>query len=59
MARNGQMALGLYVLQAGYIEGAWRDPSVPVTGGVDIDHYAHLASLAEGAAFHLVGRNAR
>ncbi|MDF0581951.1 LLM class flavin-dependent oxidoreductase [Bradyrhizobium yuanmingense] len=54
MARNGEMALGLYVLQAGYIEGAWRDPSVPRTGGVDIDHYAHLAALAEGAAFHFV-----
>ncbi|MEY9981566.1 FMN-dependent oxidoreductase (nitrilotriacetate monooxygenase family) [Bradyrhizobium yuanmingense] len=54
MARNGEMALGLYVLQAGYIEGAWRDPSVPKTGGVDIDHYAHLAALAEGAAFHFV-----
>lgn len=38
----------------GYIEGAWRDPSVPETGGVDIDHYAHLAALAEGAAFHFV-----
>jgi len=54
MARNGQMALGLYVLQAGYIEGAWRDPSVPETGGVDIDHYAHLTALAEDAAFHFV-----
>ncbi|WFU62524.1 LLM class flavin-dependent oxidoreductase [Bradyrhizobium brasilense] len=54
MARNGEMALGLYVLQAGYIEGAWRDPSVPETGGVNIDHYAHLAALAEGAAFHFV-----
>jgi len=54
MPRNGQMALGLYVLQAGYIEGAWRDPSVPVTGGVEIDHYAHLAALAEDAAFHFV-----
>ncbi|WP_027575575.1 LLM class flavin-dependent oxidoreductase [Bradyrhizobium sp. WSM1743] len=54
MARDGKMALGLYVLQAGYIEGAWRDPSVPETGGVDIDHYAHLAALAEGAAFHFV-----
>ncbi|MGY4408103.1 LLM class flavin-dependent oxidoreductase [Bradyrhizobium sp. USDA 3315] len=54
MARNGEMALGLYVLQAGYIEGAWRDPSVPETGGVDIDHYARLAALAEGAAFHFV-----
>ncbi|MCK1679369.1 LLM class flavin-dependent oxidoreductase [Bradyrhizobium sp. 147] len=54
MARNGEMALGLYVLQAGYIEGAWRDPSVPETGGVDIEHYARLTALAEGAAFHFV-----
>lgn len=54
MARKGEMVLGLYLLQAGYIEGAWRDPSVPETGGVDIDHYAHLAALAEGAGFHFV-----
>lgn len=54
MRRNGEMKLGLYLVQAGYHEGAWRDPSVPVAGGVDIDHYAHLAALAEGAAFHFV-----
>ncbi|MET4484301.1 LLM class flavin-dependent oxidoreductase [Bradyrhizobium sp. F1.13.3] len=54
MQRNDEMALGLYLMQAGYHEGAWRDPSVPVNGGVDIDHYAHLAALAEGAAFHFV-----
>ncbi|WGD51038.1 hypothetical protein QA641_36625 [Bradyrhizobium sp. CB1650] len=27
---------------------------MPETGGVDIDHYAHLAALAKGAAFHFV-----
>jgi len=47
-------ALGLYVLQAGYIEGAWRDPSVPERGGIEIDHYAHLEGLAERAAFHFI-----
>lgn len=54
MRRNDQMTLGLYLVQAGYHEGAWRDPSAPADGGVDIDHYAHLATLAEGAAFHFV-----
>ncbi|MCC8948199.1 LLM class flavin-dependent oxidoreductase [Bradyrhizobium sp. Arg62] len=54
MQRNGEMKLGLFLVQAGYSEGAWRDPSVPANGGVDIDHYANLSALAEGAAFHFV-----
>ncbi|WP_213256658.1 LLM class flavin-dependent oxidoreductase [Bradyrhizobium sp. sBnM-33] len=57
MRRNEQMKLGVFLLQAGHNEGAWRDPSVPASGGVDIDHYAHLAALAEGAAFHFVFLN--
>ncbi|WGS19181.1 MULTISPECIES: LLM class flavin-dependent oxidoreductase [unclassified Bradyrhizobium] len=56
MRRNDEMALGVMVLQAGLHESAWRDPSVPVNGGVDIDHSAHLASLAEAAAFHFIFR---
>lgn len=52
--RNDQMKLGLFLVQAGYHDGAWRDPSVPANGGVDIDHYAHLAALVEDAAFHFV-----
>lgn len=54
MQRNGELTLGLYLIQAGYNEGAWRDPSVPADGGVDVNHYAHLAALAEAAAFHFV-----
>lgn len=54
MRRNDQMKLGVFLLQAGNHEGAWLDPGVPANGGVDIDHYAHLASLAEGAAFHFI-----
>lgn len=54
MARNDEMKLGLYLARMGYHEGAWRDPSVPANGGVNIDHCAHLAALAEGAAFHFV-----
>lgn len=54
MRQNDEMKLGLFLVQAGYHEGAWRDPGVPANGGVDIDHYAHLAALAESAAFHFV-----
>ncbi|WP_082654099.1 LLM class flavin-dependent oxidoreductase [Bradyrhizobium pachyrhizi] len=54
MQKNDEMKLGLFLVQAGYNEGAWRDPSVPANGGVDIDHYTHLAALAEDAAFHFV-----
>lgn len=57
MRRNEQMKLGLFLLQAGHNEGAWRHPSVPANGGVNIDHYAHLAALAEGAAFHFIFLN--
>ncbi|MGL3104475.1 LLM class flavin-dependent oxidoreductase [Bradyrhizobium sp. BR 1432] len=54
MARNGEMALGLFLVQAGYNEGAWRDPTVPANCGVDINYYADMAAIAEGAAFHFV-----
>lgn len=54
MQRNDEMKLGLFLWNTGYHEGAWRDPSAPVNCGVDIDHYAHLAALAERAAFHLI-----
>ncbi|MHB0773986.1 LLM class flavin-dependent oxidoreductase [Bradyrhizobium sp. 1.29L] len=37
-------------------EGAWRNPNVPANGGVDIDFYANIATLAEGAAFHFIFR---
>ncbi|WP_426411832.1 LLM class flavin-dependent oxidoreductase [Bradyrhizobium ganzhouense] len=56
MRRNDEMKLGLYLVQAGYHAGAWRDPSVPAHCGVDIDFYAQMAALAEGAAFHFVFR---
>lgn len=54
MRRSDEMTLGLYLSRAGYHEGAWLDPSVPANGGSDIDRYAHVAALAEGAAFHFV-----
>ncbi|MGY3488075.1 FMN-dependent oxidoreductase (nitrilotriacetate monooxygenase family) [Bradyrhizobium sp. USDA 4011] len=54
MQRHGEMMLGLFLDQAGFHEGAWRDPSAPANGGIDIDHFAHLVALAEGAAFHFV-----
>ncbi|MBP0116043.1 LLM class flavin-dependent oxidoreductase [Bradyrhizobium vignae] len=54
MQRNDEMKLGVFLVQAGFHEAAWRNPSVPANGGVDIDHYAHLAALAEGAAFHFI-----
>lgn len=54
MRRNTEMKLGVMLLQAGYQEGAWRDPSAPAHGGIDVEHYAHLAALAEDAAFHFV-----
>jgi FMN-dependent oxidoreductase (nitrilotriacetate monooxygenase family) len=48
------MKLGVMLLSVGYHESAWRDPSVPSNGGVDIDYYTRLAALAESAAFHFV-----
>ncbi|RWA79576.1 MAG: LLM class flavin-dependent oxidoreductase [Mesorhizobium sp.] len=54
MRRNEEMKLGLYLARAGYHPSAWRDPSAPTGCGLDIDQYAYLAALAEGAAFHFV-----
>ncbi|MCK1516083.1 LLM class flavin-dependent oxidoreductase [Bradyrhizobium sp. 190] len=56
MRRNDEMKLGVMVLQGGSHESAWRDPRVPANGGIDIDYFAHLAALAEGAAFHFIFR---
>ncbi|XSC42575.1 NtaA/DmoA family FMN-dependent monooxygenase [Bradyrhizobium sp. RDT10] len=56
MRRNDEMKLGVMVLPGGSHDSAWRDPSVPADGGVDVDFYAHLAALAEGAAFHFIFR---
>lgn len=54
MHRNDEMKLGLFLWDAGYHEGAWRDPGAPANCGVDFGHYADLAALAECAAFHLI-----
>ncbi|MCP1838590.1 FMN-dependent oxidoreductase (nitrilotriacetate monooxygenase family) [Bradyrhizobium sp. USDA 4524] len=54
MRRNDEMKLGVFLFDAGYHEGAWRDPNVLANCGVDIGHYTHLAALAEGAAFHFI-----
>ncbi|WP_028351665.1 LLM class flavin-dependent oxidoreductase [Bradyrhizobium murdochi] len=56
MRPNDEMKLGVMLLQGGGHETAWRDPSVPANGGVDINHFAHQAALAEGAAFHFLFR---
>ncbi|MCK1516062.1 LLM class flavin-dependent oxidoreductase [Bradyrhizobium sp. 190] len=54
MRRNDEMKLGVMLLSGGYHAGGWRDPNVPANGGVDIDYFAHLAALAEGAAFQFI-----
>ncbi len=48
------MKLGMMLVPTGFNDAAWRDPGVPANGGSNIDHYAHLAALAEGAAFHFI-----
>lgn len=54
MQRNCGMKLGLFLNKVGYHEGAWRDPSVLASGGGGVDHCAHIADIAESAAFHFV-----
>ncbi|WOH57634.1 LLM class flavin-dependent oxidoreductase [Bradyrhizobium sp. BWC-3-1] len=54
MRANDEMKLGLYLARTGYHEGAWRDPRTPVNGGLDLEHAADIAALAEAAAFHFV-----
>lgn len=54
MRRSDEIRLGMMLLSTGFHDGAWRDASVPANGGSNIDHYAHLAALAEGAAFHFI-----
>ncbi|MBB4264028.1 LLM class flavin-dependent oxidoreductase [Bradyrhizobium sp. CIR3A] len=52
--RTDEMTLGVMILQAGCHEAAWRDPSVPANGGIDIDYFSNLASLGERGALHFV-----
>ncbi|MCA1386456.1 MULTISPECIES: LLM class flavin-dependent oxidoreductase [unclassified Bradyrhizobium] len=54
MRADEEMKLGLYLTRAGYHEGAWLDPSVPLSGVGDVERYEELARLAESAAFHFV-----
>ncbi|MGY3582500.1 FMN-dependent oxidoreductase (nitrilotriacetate monooxygenase family) [Bradyrhizobium sp. USDA 4341] len=54
MNRTDKMKLGVFLNQAGYHEGAWRHPTTPVNGGIDINHYAQLAKLGEDAALHFI-----
>ena len=46
-----QMSLGAFLMATGHHVAAWRHPDVPANAGLDIQHYRHLARVAEGALF--------
>ncbi|MFJ2476400.1 LLM class flavin-dependent oxidoreductase [Streptomyces sp. NPDC087659] len=39
--------LNAFLMSAGHHEAAWRLPQSPARGGTDIEHYRHLARVAE------------
>ena len=49
-----QMSLGAFLMATGHHVAAWRHPDVPADAGLDIQHYRHLAKVAEGACFDAI-----
>lgn len=49
--RPRQLSLGAFLMATGHHVAAWRHPQVPADAGLDIQHYKHLAKVAEAACF--------
>jgi N-acetyl-S-(2-succino)cysteine monooxygenase len=49
-----RLRLGAFLRGAGHHLAAWRHPDAVADGGMQFDHYRHLAEIAERACFDLV-----
>lgn len=49
-----QLRLGAFVQATGHHVSAWLDPETAANAGHDLDHYKHLARVAEAAKFDLM-----
>lgn len=48
------ISLGVSMAGLGYHPGAWRHPDTPPGGNMALDHYIHMAQLAERGLFDMV-----
>jgi hypothetical protein len=48
---NPTMHINLFIHEMGHHEAAWRLPSARPKAVVDLEHYRHAVSIAEGAKF--------
>jgi N-acetyl-S-(2-succino)cysteine monooxygenase len=49
-----QLRLGAFVQATGHHVSSWLDPETEANAGHDLDHYKHLARVAEAAKFDLI-----
>lgn len=54
MAIQRQMRLGAFLMSAGHHLAAWRYPNTPANGGLDFQHFKHLAQTAERGKFDMI-----
>ncbi|WP_177431565.1 LLM class flavin-dependent oxidoreductase [Pseudomonas huaxiensis] len=48
---RGMMSLNAFVMATGHHVAGWRHPDAQANGGLDIEHYQHLALTAERGCF--------
>src|SRR4051812_10586729 len=49
-----EIKLGAFLIGAGHHVAAWRHPDVPTDTGMNLEHYRHLAKIAERAKFDAI-----
>jgi len=49
-----QIKLGAFLMETGHHIAAWRHPDTHASGGLDFQHYAQLAQIAERAKFDTI-----
>ncbi|MBR8836387.1 MAG: LLM class flavin-dependent oxidoreductase [Stigonema ocellatum SAG 48.90 = DSM 106950] len=54
MSQKKQLKLGAFLPDAGHHIAAWRHPKTQADGGLNIQHYTHLAQTAERGKFDMV-----
>lgn len=54
MSTQKQLRLGAFLPGSGHHVAAWRHPEAPTNGGLNLQHYKHLAQTAERGKFDMI-----
>lgn len=49
-----QLKLGAFLMSAGHHLASWRHPTTPIDGGLNFQHFKHLAQTAERGKFDMI-----